>query len=138
MQEEDDEVYRQPSPYHKHLCHIEGVAFILHHPDIKTQHWHCEEHSPQCQVCQILIFIMFLHPFHITQVFCNYCQRSPFTFHISPFTFSPLPSLTAAIARRVVAERYAAAATYGAANVQRAVAEFCSTADANTRREGRG
>jgi hypothetical protein len=66
MDQEDAEVDTKLLPDHKNLFPLEIKSGIIDRTQIETEHWHCEEHSPQCQIGQILMSFLFFHPSHIT------------------------------------------------------------------------
>jgi hypothetical protein len=66
MNEEDDKEDAELFPYHEYFFPLEVKGRVVDGTDIETKHRHCEEHAPQCQISQILMFFLFIHPFHIT------------------------------------------------------------------------
>jgi hypothetical protein len=66
MNKEDGKEDAELFPYHEYFSPFEAKDRDVDGTDIETEHWHCEEHAPQCQVCQVLMSFLFFHPFHIT------------------------------------------------------------------------
>ena len=79
VNEEDSEEDSENFPDHENLSPFKVEDGIVDRTHIEAEHWHCKEYAPQCQISQILMSFLFLHPFHITQVFQIYCIGLPTT-----------------------------------------------------------
>ena len=77
MDDEDEQIYPEMPPYHPDLLPVKSQLAIVDGANIEAQQWRCEEESPQRHVGRILIFRLFLHPFHITDFWAFYCVYQP-------------------------------------------------------------
>ena len=73
MDGEDEQIYPEMPPKKPHFLPVKSQGAVVDGADIEAQQWRCEEEPSQRHVGRILIFRLFLHPFHITDFFAFYC-----------------------------------------------------------------